>query len=92
MALGETLSPSETVDLARDATRMIHAVPHEDGLRDSPRSSLLRKLLASPGDPVRAPDLPGIRYVLDALHAGKGWNLKVAGWTGGPFLMPKTGK
>lgn len=88
-ALRKSLSPAEIVDLARDATHMIYAVPREDGLAPSPRSTLLCGLVEELGGGVAAPDLDGILFVLRALRDMKGWDLKVAAWKGGPFVPAK---
>lgn len=88
-ALRKALSPAEIVDLARDATFMIYGVPKEDGLTASPRSVLLHGLVEELGTSVSAPDLEGIRHVLQALRDLKAWGLKSLGWKGGPFVPAK---
>ncbi|MBN2495440.1 MAG: hypothetical protein JXR96_12670 [Deltaproteobacteria bacterium] len=88
-AIGKALSADEIVDLARDALSFHYAVQNEDGLAPSPRSSLLHGLIDALGDEARGPDIDGIRYVLEALHELRAWDLKAAGWTRGPFTPPE---
>ena len=59
-------------------------MPSED-VGQSPRVGVVRELLNSAPDG-SAPELEGIRFVLEALHYGKGRTLRAAGWTGGPFV------
>lgn len=89
-AISKALSPSEIIDLARDATHLFYAMPNEDGLADSPRSSLLHHLVLGLDASVTAPDLPAVKYSLQALHEGKAREMKKLGWTGGPFSPPES--
>ncbi len=75
------MKPAEVVDLARDATGMAYWLSGEGQFEDSPRADVLLGALDALGQAAKAPDLPGIRFVLESLQKAE-WPGN--NWRGGP--------
>jgi hypothetical protein len=80
-AILAAMTPDEVASLARDATSMAYWIPGEGQFEDSPRADVLLGALDAVGASVNAPDLAGIRFVLESLQKAE-WPGK--GWRGGP--------